>query len=127
MAIGYLVLTLAYYGNSFNGRDLKFMSTSLFGTDGDTYNQTAILTADNRLDPAKLEEVGLPRYASTYVVSQMCYNFSLGAALVHVGLWYWKDLRAAFGGFRFMRKEQDIDDVHYRGTWTLFGNFDRAF
>lgn len=93
MAIGYLVLTLAYYKNSFNARDLVFMSTSLFGKDGTTYNQTAILTPENKLDPAKLSSVGLPRFTATYVVSQLCYNLSLGAALVHVVLWNWKDLK----------------------------------
>lgn len=93
MAIGYVVLTLAYYKNSFNARDLVFMSTSLFGLDGSTYNQTAILTPDNTLDKTKLAQAGLPRYTATYVVSQMCYNFSLGAALVHVLLWHWDDLK----------------------------------
>lgn len=94
MALGYIVLTTAYYSNSFNARDLVFMSTSLWASDGSTYNQTAILTPDNSLDHAKLESVGLPRYTATYVVSQMCYNFSMGAAIVHVLLWHWKDLKA---------------------------------
>lgn len=136
MAIGYLVLTLAYYRNAFNGGDLKFMSTSLFDKDGETYNQSAILTADYAVDPVKLEELGLPRYTTTYTISQMCYNFSLGAAIVHVLLWHWKDLKRgkqsnfyeckleslllgtflAFGGFRFFKKgHQDIDDPHYQG------------
>ena len=115
------------------------MSTSLFGLDGNTYNQTAILTPDNKLDPAKLEQVGLPRFTATYVVSQLCYNLSLGAAIVHVCLWNWKELKEgrfvlwrlqgvntdgpssvclytqAFGGFKFMRSGQDIDDIHYKG------------
>ena len=135
MAIGYLVLTLAYYKNSFNARDLVFMSTSLFGPDGSSYDQSAILTPDNRLDPTKLEQVGLPRYTATYVVSQMCYNFSLGAAIVHVLLWNWKELKRgkcfptcaqsrvissgswllAFGSLRFFKGDKDIDDPHYKG------------
>ncbi|KAF7794042.1 hypothetical protein EIP86_005170 [Pleurotus ostreatoroseus] len=123
MAIGYLVLTLAYYKNSFNARDLVFMSTSLFGSDGSTYNQSAILTPENRLDPTKLEEVGLPRFTATYAVSQITYNLSLGAALVHVLLWNWKDLKAggitAFGGFKFLKSGQDIDDEHYQG-WIVY-------
>lgn len=114
MAIGYLVLTLAYYKNSFNARDLVFMSTSLFDSTGATYNQSAILTPENTLDPSKLAEVGLPRYTATYVVSQMCYNFSLGAALVHVGLWNWRELKAAFAGFKFLKGDQEIDDAHYK-------------
>ncbi len=94
MGIGYFALTLAYYRNSFGARDLVFMSTSLFGLDGNTYDQSAILTPENTLDPQKLQQVGLPRYTATYAVSQLCYNLSLGAALVHVLLWNWKELKA---------------------------------
>ncbi|KAI0674129.1 OPT oligopeptide transporter [Trametes maxima] len=114
MALGYLVLTLCYYRNVFNGRDLVFMSTSLFNTEGGSYNQTAILTPENSLDPSKLDAVGLPRYTTTYVISQMCYNFSLGAAIVHVLLWHWPELKRAFGGMRFMHSGQDIDDPHFQ-------------
>lgn len=94
MALGYIVLTTAYYSNAFGARDLVFMSTSLFGSDGGSYNQTSILTPDYSLDHNKLESVGLPRFTATYTVSQMCYNFSMGAAIVHVFLWHWKDLKA---------------------------------
>ncbi|KAL4253651.1 oligopeptide OPT transporter family protein [Abortiporus biennis] len=114
MAIGYIVLTLAYYKNAFNARDLVFMSTSLFASDGTTYNQTAILTPDNTLDPAQLQVVGLPRYTATYAISQICYNFALGAAITHVLVWHWGDLKRAFGGFRFLKGQQDIDDPHYQ-------------
>ena len=93
MAIGYLVLTVTYYMNVWNARDLVFMSTSLFGRDGNVYNQTAILTPDYKLDPEKLQEVGLPRFTATFTVSQLFYNMSLGAALVHVVLWNWKELK----------------------------------
>lgn len=69
------------------------MSTSLFGKDGETYNQTAILDSNYRLDRTKLDEIGLPRYTTTYAISQLCYNMSLGAAVVSVSLWHWEDLK----------------------------------
>jgi hypothetical protein len=71
IGLGYIVLTAVYYSNTFNGRDIKWMSTNLFGNDGGTYNQTAILTPDNRLDSSKLDQVGLPRYTATYATSQV--------------------------------------------------------
>ncbi|KAI0819456.1 OPT oligopeptide transporter [Trametes gibbosa] len=114
MAIGYIALTLAYYNNAFNGRSIPWMSQALFDSEGGSYNQTAILTPDNNVDQAKLDVVGLPRYTTSYVISQMCYNFSLGAAIVHVLLWHWADLKKAFGGMRFLKSEQDIDDPHYQ-------------
>ncbi|KAA1476039.1 OPT oligopeptide transporter [Dentipellis sp. KUC8613] len=113
MALGYIVLTTCYYSNVFQGRDLVFMSTSLFGSDGKSYNQTAVLTSDSKLDPSKLAEVGLPRFTTTYAISQLAYNLSLGAAAVHVFLWHWKELREAFGGFRFLANNAAIDDPHY--------------
>ncbi|KAI0700199.1 OPT oligopeptide transporter [Cytidiella melzeri] len=116
MAIGYVILTVAYYAGSFHAKDLVFMSTSLFDSKGQTYNQTAILTPDHVLDRSKLEAVGLPRFTTTYAISQMCYNFSMGAAIVHVLLWHWSDLKAAFGSLRFLRnnKDQEVNDVHYQ-------------
>ena len=60
MGLGYIVLTVAYYSDAFNGRHLVFMSTSLFGLDGNVYNQSAILTPNFNLDPSKLAQVGAP-------------------------------------------------------------------
>ncbi|KAM5530628.1 hypothetical protein V8D89_015697 [Ganoderma adspersum] len=114
MALGYIVLTACYYNNVFNGRDILWMSQSLFNNEGGSYNQSAILTPQNTLDSSKLDSVGLPRYTTTYAISQMCYNFSLGAAIVHVLLWNWRELSAAFGKMRFMHSSQDIDDPHYQ-------------
>ncbi|ETW80571.1 oligopeptide transporter [Heterobasidion irregulare TC 32-1] len=114
MALGYIILTACYYANTFNGRNLVFMSTSLFGDDGGTYNQSAVLTSDHRLDPSKLAEIGLPRYTTSYTISQLVYNLSLGAAIVHVVLWYWSDLKRALGGTRFLKTDLEIDDPHYK-------------
>ncbi|KAJ3509706.1 hypothetical protein NLJ89_g5072 [Agrocybe chaxingu] len=116
MGLGYIVLTTAYYSNVFNGRDLKFMSTSLFGLDGNTYNQSAVIGPDFKLDQDALESVGLPRYTTTYAISQLCYNLSLGASFTYIAIWHWPELRAAFGGMRFLKRgHADIDDPHYKG------------
>lgn len=93
MAIGYIVLTTCYYANVFNAGDLKFMSTSLFGNDGTTYNQTLVIDSDYHLNKEALETVGLPRYTTTYAISQLTYNISLGAAITYILLWHWADLK----------------------------------
>ncbi|KAG9219680.1 hypothetical protein CCMSSC00406_0005998 [Pleurotus cornucopiae] len=113
LALGYLILTACYYSNVFNGRDLAFMSTSLFGGDGQIYNQSAVIGSDYKLNRAALEVIGLPRYTTTYAISQLCYNVSLGAAVTYILLWHWKEL--PFGGMRFLRQSHDeIDDPHYQ-------------
>ncbi|KZT10438.1 OPT oligopeptide transporter [Laetiporus sulphureus 93-53] len=114
MAIGYVVLMVCYYKNVFNGRNTDWMSTSLFFPNGTSYNQSLILNADNSLNVTKLDEVGLPQFTTTYALSQMCYNFSFGAAFVHVILWHWKDLKKACREVKFWRGSEEVDDPHYR-------------
>ncbi|KAF7365018.1 hypothetical protein MVEN_00372900 [Mycena venus] len=115
MWLGYIVLTSCYYSNVFNGRDLPWMSTSLFSIEGDSYNQSEVITADYKLNATALETVGLPRYTTTYALSQLCYNLSLGAAVTYLFLWHWPELRSAFGGLRFLKRgHADIDDPHYK-------------
>lgn len=93
MGLGYIVLTAAYYGNVFNGRDIPFMSTALFGNDGSSYNQSAVIDANYRVNQEALDIIGLPRYTTTYAISQLCYNLSLGAAFTYIVLWHWPELR----------------------------------
>lgn len=116
MAICYLVMTLCYYNNVFNGRNLPWMSTSLFGDDGETYDQSSIITADYHLNKTALEAVGLPRYTTTYAISQLAYNLSVGASVTTIFLWYFPELKQAFGGFAFLKKghAKHINDPHYK-------------
>jgi hypothetical protein len=93
MILGYVVLTSAYNANVFGGRDIVFMSTDLFSNNGSSYDQSAILTPDYKVDPSKIADVGLPRYTTTYAISQLCYNLCVGATLVHMLLWNWKELK----------------------------------
>jgi hypothetical protein len=94
MGIGYIVLTATYYANVFNGKDLTFMSTALFGLDGNSYNQTAVINSNYQINQDALESIGLPRFTTTYAVSQLCYNLSLGAAFTALILWHWPEMKA---------------------------------
>ncbi|KAF7312457.1 OPT oligopeptide transporter [Mycena indigotica] len=116
MWLGYAVLTGSYYTNVFNGRSLPWMSTALFSQDGGTYNQSLVITDDFRLNKTALAEVGLPMYTTTYAISQLCYNLSLGAAVTYLLIWHWPELTAAFGGMRFLKRGHaaNVDDPHYR-------------
>ncbi|KJA17574.1 hypothetical protein HYPSUDRAFT_206043 [Hypholoma sublateritium FD-334 SS-4] len=115
MGLGYIVLTAAYYSNVFNGRDIPFMSTSLFGADGQTYNQSAVIDSNYRVNQEALDTIGLPRYTTTYAISQLCYNLSLGSAFTYIVIWHWPELKTAFGGLRFLKSgHADIDDPHYK-------------
>lgn len=82
------------------------------------HNQNATYIPNNPLDPAKLAVYGAPRYTTTYAISQLAYNLSLGAAIVHVLIWNWRELREAFGGMKWLRRgvDQDIQDPHFEST-----------
>ncbi|KAH9478604.1 Oligopeptide transporter 1 [Psilocybe cubensis] len=115
MGLGYLFLTGGYYLNVFNGRSIPFMSTSLFGEDGASYNQSAVIDSDFKLNTDALATIGLPRYTTTYALSQLFYNLSLGSAFTYVVIWHWAELKAAFGGLKFLRRgHADVDDPHYK-------------
>ncbi|KAF5371806.1 hypothetical protein D9758_003457 [Tetrapyrgos nigripes] len=123
MVLGYIVLTTCYYSNIFGGRDIQFMSTSLFSANGSTYDQTSVLTSDYKLNKSAIAEVGLPRYTTTFAISQLSYNMSLGAAVTSLFLWNWPELKKgvytgmwirAFGGMAFLKRgHADVDDPHY--------------
>ncbi|THU77231.1 OPT oligopeptide transporter [Dendrothele bispora CBS 962.96] len=117
MLLGYLLLTTCYYSNIFSGRDLPWMSTSLFSANGSTYDQSAVLTPDYRLNRTAVGEngEGLPRYTTTYAISQLSYNLSVGAAVTSLFLWHWPEMKKAFGGMAFLKRgHADIDDPHYK-------------
>ncbi|KZT55680.1 OPT superfamily oligopeptide transporter [Calocera cornea HHB12733] len=115
MGLCYILMMACYYGDVFQGksRGLPFMSTGLFFGNGSSYDQTAILNANNQLDPVKFAEIGPPYMTTTYAVSLLVSYGSTGAAFSHVLLWNWTELKTAFGKLRFLQGSDGIDDIHY--------------
>lgn len=113
MGIGYIVLTVTYYANVFNGRDLTFMSTALFGLDGNTYNQTAVINSDYQVNLDALATVGLPRFTTTNAVSQLFYNLSLGAAFTSLVLWHWPEMKAGVKCWLWLYRIVFVDGSYY--------------
>ncbi|KAJ7786715.1 OPT oligopeptide transporter protein-domain-containing protein [Mycena olivaceomarginata] len=116
MWLGYIVLTTCYYSNVFNGRDLPFMSTSLFSETGDTYNQSEVITVDYKLNTGnRSQDSRTASVLDNIRHKSLCYNLSLGAAVTYLFLWHWPELRSAFGGLRFLKRgHAEVDDPHYK-------------
>ncbi|KAF8841168.1 OPT superfamily oligopeptide transporter [Paxillus ammoniavirescens] len=116
LLFGYALMIGCYYGDVFQGysRGLPFMSTALFNGNGSSYDQSAILDANNQLDPQKYAEVGPPYMTTTYSISLLVSYASMGAAFSHVLLWNWRELWEALGGFNFLKSAQDFDDIHFQ-------------
>ncbi|KAF8200156.1 peptide transporter MTD1 [Pholiota molesta] len=81
-----------YAANTWNSQSFPFLSQALFNEDGTLYDQLSILDENFRLDPAKLEQVGLPWFAGTQVLWKIGGNLAIGATIMHVLLWYGKDI-----------------------------------
>ena len=75
-----------------NAQNFPFLSQELFFENGTAYDQLSILDSNLRLDEAKLAEIGLPWFAGSQVLTKIGSNLAIGATIVHVILWYGKDV-----------------------------------
>lgn len=83
---------MTYAANTWNTQNFPFLSQDLFFLNGTTYNQLAILNENFRLDPAKLEAVGLPWFTATNLLYKIGGNLAIGATISHVLIWYGKEI-----------------------------------
>jgi hypothetical protein len=93
-----------YYGNIWDALNLPFLSQEIFSqtsnvTNPVVWNQTAVIGSDNLINQAALQLQGLPRFAATNAVNLIVTNMSTTAAITHLCLWYWSDIKAAFSMF----------------------------
>jgi hypothetical protein len=103
--IGYMggiaLLIGLYYNNTWGSRNLPFMSQLLFdkssnSTNFVTYNTSTIFDSDFKIDNAAVEAQGIPYLTSTYVAYLITSNAGLTATLVHMFLWNYSDIKAAW-------------------------------
>ncbi|KAL9618812.1 MAG: hypothetical protein Q9160_006535 [Pyrenula sp. 1 TL-2023] len=123
--VGYLgcvaIFMGVYYANTWRARDFPFLSQLMF--DGKLsspesyvkYDQNNILNGNGELDRAKLESYGLPYLSSTYVTSLVTGNMAVTAALMHMILWNYDDLKSAWS---FM-SVANLRRLLKPGTWSL--------
>lgn len=111
VCLGYLVFSLIYYGNVWNARNLPFISPMLYSAKSNSthyipYNQTAILNRDHLVDEALVEKMGLPYWTGTYVMALIMSNIAVLAAVVHLLLWHWDDMKSVWAWMNgdFLRK-----------------------
>ncbi|EJD06348.1 peptide transporter MTD1 [Fomitiporia mediterranea MF3/22] len=81
-----------YARNVWHGQNFPWLSQQLYNFNGTIYDQLAILDDNLLLDESKLAEVGLPWYASSQVLTKIGSNLAIGATVVHVFLWYGRDI-----------------------------------
>lgn len=107
--VGYLLCIVLfmgiYYGNIWRSRDFPFLSQLMFhqssnATNFVQYNITAILNPDNTINSTLVAEQGLPYLSGSYLLSFISTNVGITAAIVHLLLWNYNDLKE---GWSFLR------------------------
>ncbi|CAN8100192.1 unnamed protein product [Discula destructiva] len=102
-AAGFLVCFAAmlgiYYTNAWDSQSLPFMSTSLRQANGTVYPSAAVFP-NGALDEAALETYGIPRMTGSFAYAMFIANAAIGALVVHVVLFWGKDIVQAFKSAR---------------------------
>ncbi|KZO97758.1 OPT superfamily oligopeptide transporter [Calocera viscosa TUFC12733] len=98
--LGYILCLAVFcgvwFGNIWQAQSFPFLSQTLFFENSTQYDQLAILNDNFEVDYDKLAEVGLPWYASTWVVQLLTTNLGMAATFTHLLLWNWADLASAW-------------------------------
>jgi hypothetical protein len=119
--------TGAFYGNLYEAQNFPFMSQLLFngssnGTNYVLYDQTRILNDDFTIDESKLATETLPYLTVTYIMYLITSNAGITAALVHMYLWNYDDLKS---GWSFMSLE-NLKALGRADTWKLWNHSEEA-
>lgn len=88
-----------------------FLNSQLLTSEGKRYNQTAIINEDGTGNWDRIEHLGAPYLATSYILASIATNLAVGAAITHCLLWGWGSISSAFM-FRRELQPQDIDP-HY--------------
>jgi OPT family oligopeptide transporter len=108
-----------YYGNVWRALDFPFLAQQLFDTTSNStnyvsYNQTAILNAKNEIDPAAVAQQGLPYLTATYIGYLITTNMGLSAAVVHMILFNYDDVKSGWSFLSLANLRKLVDPSTYR-------------
>jgi OPT family oligopeptide transporter len=97
-----------YYSDHWRARSFPFLSPQMFSETStaqkyESYNQTAILNQNFRVDPLKLSKYGLPYLTSSHAFGMSVRNIGIMASIGHMALWHWDDIKTAFQLFSWDR------------------------
>lgn len=105
----YIIFIILYYTNAFGAKNLPFLATGLFTSDGQQYPAQSVFV-DGILDRAALEKVGPPQMTATFAYGMLAANLSVGALIAQVFFFWgkqaWKNIRE--------RRDADHSDRHIR-------------
>jgi OPT oligopeptide transporter protein len=106
--------------NMQDARKFPFLSPMMFSEHSTSqgymmYNQTAILDKSYTVQPDLLEKFGLPRLTSSHAFAMIVRNIGITAAISHMSIWHWQDIKSAFG---FLARS-NLQKLFQPKTWNL--------
>ncbi|UKZ83902.1 hypothetical protein TrVFT333_011717 [Trichoderma virens FT-333] len=107
-----------YYGNVWQSMNFPFLSQLLYdGSSNATnfveYNLTVILNPDNTINNTLVAEQGYPYLSGSYVLYLITTNIGITAAIVHMLLWNYDDIKE---GWSFLRPSK-LRRLGNASTW----------
>ncbi|EHK19532.1 uncharacterized protein TRIVIDRAFT_46230 [Trichoderma virens Gv29-8] len=120
--VGYLICIVlfmgVYYGNVWQSMNFPFLSQLLYdGSSNATnfveYNLTVILNPDNTINNTLVAEQGYPYLSGSYVLYLITTNIGITAAIVHMLLWNYDDIKE---GWSFLRPSK-LRRLGNASTW----------
>lgn len=118
--LGCIVLFMGiYYGNVWQSRNFPFLSQLLYYGDSNStyfnqYNQTLILDENFVVNQTLLDEQGIPWISGTYAASLITFNMGLTAALMHMFLWNFDDIKSGWEWASPSRMKKWLKPESYR-------------
>lgn len=119
---GYLICIVlfmgVYYSNTWRSLDFPFLSQLLYSdtsnaTSFTPYNLTAVLTAENTINSTLVAEQGVPYLSGSYVVYLITTNMGITAAIVHMLLWNYDDVKEGWAFLHPSKLRKLLDPSTY--------------
>ncbi|KAI8462073.1 OPT oligopeptide transporter protein-domain-containing protein [Phakopsora pachyrhizi] len=102
------LMTGAYRYNWFDGKNLPFISFDLLDDTGKKYNLTTAVYPNGTEVVEGVEALGLPRYATTFVLGKAGISLALSSAISGAILFNWPVLKAIFQ----KSDKNELEDPH---------------
>lgn len=109
IVICYIAMATVYYTDTWGAKAQPFMSTSLRTATGGRYVASSVFV-DGILSEDKLEQVGLPHLAGTFVWGLLTATMAIGALIGHIILFWGADILESFKKLR----RNEIEDRHHK-------------
>ncbi|CAO3658089.1 unnamed protein product [Umbelopsis ramanniana] len=107
--VAWVLVPLLYYTNVWDAKTFPIVSSSLFTSTGEIWNNTMVLNADNTLNEEAYAEYGPARLTVLFAFTYGIMFAGLTSVLTHTVLYHGKEIVR-----QFKRSRTDDEDIHMK-------------